>query len=76
MPKSAREIMTGLVRKGFQRRDNDHTFFHLWVGGRKTLIYTKVSHGEKDIGDKLLGMMARREGWLSTEQVRQELGIK
>jgi hypothetical protein len=29
MPKSARQIMAALEQKGFQRRDNDHSFFHL-----------------------------------------------
>lgn len=60
MPKAAREVMAALEQKGFQKKENDHTFFHLWVAGRKTAIYTKISHGEKEIGDKLLGMMARQ----------------
>src|SRR5205823_4623038 len=32
----------------------------LWVDGKKTRIYTKVSHGEKEIPDNLLGAMARQ----------------
>ena len=60
MPKHARDVITGLVRKGFQKKENDHTFLHLFVNGLKTPIYTKVSHGEKQIGDKLLGAMARQ----------------
>ena len=60
MPKDAREVIAGLEKKGFRRRDNDHAFLHLWVDGKKTPVYTKVSHGEKEIGDKLLGMMARQ----------------
>ena len=60
MPKGARVVIAGLERKGFQRRENDHTFLQLWMAGRKTAIYTKVSHGEKEIGDKLLGAMARQ----------------
>ena len=60
MPKDARDVIAGLERKGFRGKENDHTFLHLWVNGKKTAIYTKVSHGEKEIGDKLLGMMARQ----------------
>ena len=47
MPKAAREVMAALAKKGFKKTENDHAFFHLWVGGKKTPIYTKVSHGEK-----------------------------
>ena len=60
MPKDARALIAGLTRKGFVRRENDHTFLHLHVDGRKTPIYTKVSHGAKDISDRLLGVMARQ----------------
>lgn len=60
MPKKARDVIAGLTQKGFQAKENDHTFLHLFVDGRKTAVYTKVSHGEKEIGDKLLGLMARQ----------------
>lgn len=70
MPKPARDVMAALAQKGFGKKENDHTFFHLWVGGKKTPIYTKVSHGEKEIHDKLLGMMARQLR-LSGKQFRE-----
>jgi len=60
MPKDARDVVAGLVKKGFQKKENDHTFLQLYVDGLKTPIYTKVSHGEKEIGDKLLSAMARQ----------------
>jgi len=60
MPKDAKKVLAGLEKKGFLRKDNDHRFLHLWVDRRKTSIYTKISHGEKEIGDNLLGMMARQ----------------
>jgi hypothetical protein len=60
MPKNARTVLSGLQKKGFQSRDNDHRFLHLWVDNHKTSIYTKISHGERDIGDNLLGLMARQ----------------
>ena len=60
MAKPARDVMNALAQKGFRKRETDHTFFHLWVSGKKTPIYTKVSHGEREIGDRLLGIMARQ----------------
>lgn len=60
MPRPARDVMAGLEKKGFSKRENDHTFFHLWVDGKKTKVFTKVSHGEKELSDNLLGMMARQ----------------
>jgi predicted RNA binding protein YcfA (HicA-like mRNA interferase family) len=60
MPKKARDVIAALTQKGFQAKENDHTFLHLFIDGRKTAVYTKVSHGEKEIGDRLLGLMARQ----------------
>lgn len=60
MPKDASDIGAALRKKGFVPRENDHTFYHLFVNGKKTIISTKISHGEKEIRDKLLGMMARQ----------------
>ena len=60
MPKKVRDIISGLGRKGFRSQENDHTFLHLWVAGRKTPVWTKISHGEKEIGDRLLAVMARQ----------------
>ena len=59
MPKEAREVASGLEKKGFHRRENDHTFFHLWIDNKKTPVYTKISHGKKEISDNLLSVMAR-----------------
>lgn len=60
MPRPANDVASGLCKKGFESRENDHTFFHLYVDGRKSIIFTKISHGEKEIGDRLLAMMARQ----------------
>jgi hypothetical protein len=60
MTRDAKEIGAGLKKKGFLPRENDHTFYHLFIDGRKTIISTKISHGEKEIGDKLLAMMGRQ----------------
>lgn len=60
MPRPASKVAGGLEKKGFRRRQSDHTFFHLYVRDKKPVIHTKISHGAKEISDKLLGMMARQ----------------
>lgn len=58
-PMKARSIASGLEAKGFRRSDKHHVFFHLWVGGLKTAVHTRISHGEKEIGDPLVSAMSR-----------------
>jgi len=67
MPRKAKDVSANLIRKGFKQQDGDHVFFRLYVGGKKTRIGTKISHGEKEIHDGLLGQMAR-----DTKLVKQE----
>jgi hypothetical protein len=62
MPKPAREVAAALQAKGFRKTENDHSFFTLWVDGKKTVIHTKISHGEKELGNRLLSLMARQLG--------------
>ena len=60
MPRDAREVAANLKRKGFTPDDGDHTFYRLFVDGKNTGIRTKISHGEKEIHDGLLGQMAKQ----------------
>ena len=60
MPKPAKDVAASLQRKGFALKENDHAFYHLFVDGKKTIVSTKISHGEREISDSLLGMMARQ----------------
>lgn len=61
MPRSKREVESGLVAKGFVRKEGDHNFFIYWTaGGKKSRVFTKTSHSGKDISDDLLSMMARQ----------------
>jgi hypothetical protein len=62
MPKDAKVVTSGLKKKGFVLEEGDHHYFQLYVNGKKEPIYTKISHGEREIGDKLIGMMARQVG--------------
>lgn len=60
MPRDAKDITAALLAKGFTLREGDHHFYSLVVGGKKTGIFTKVSHGEKEVGDSLLAQMAKQ----------------
>ena len=46
MPKNAREVANSLKQKGFVEKPNNHMRYMLYVGGRKTPIYTRKG-GEK-----------------------------
>ena len=45
-----RNVVSALCKKGF-REDlkRDHRYYRLFYGGKKTLIYTKISHGDTDL---------------------------
>ncbi|MGY1808558.1 hypothetical protein ACI8AF_14410 [Blastococcus sp. SYSU D00669] len=62
MPASAKNVKKTLTSKlGFQASHTDHEVFEYEHDG-KVVAVTKISHQApgKDIGDKLLGMMARQ----------------
>lgn len=69
MPMDARDVTKALSKKGFRQREGDHKYYHLYVAGKKTPIFTKVSHGEQEIGDPLVSGMAKQLK-LSTGQFR------
>lgn len=54
-------IDTSLRKKGFECNDkSDHVRYILYVDGMKTMIMTKVSHGDVEIGDGLITAMSRQ----------------
>ena len=57
MPFDARKVAGSLQRKGFAARQNDHSFFQLLVDGKDVGIFTKISHGEREIGTPLAKKM-------------------
>jgi hypothetical protein len=57
-PRRVRDIEASLQRKGFHKMQGDHHYFHLYVNGKKTAIFTKTSHGIKEYGGQLLKSMA------------------
>lgn len=54
------DITKSLVVKGFEQQITHHEMFWFIYNGKKTSIRTRVSHGEKEIGDSLIGMMAKQ----------------
>lgn len=47
--------------KGFQSREGDHNYFHYWSkAGQKTAVFTKTSHGNRELDDGLHGRMAKQ----------------
>ena len=60
------EVERALSHKGFKRDDEkkSHRYYRLFVNGKKTDVFTKVSHGSdrkyKTLGDPLVGQMARQ----------------
>jgi hypothetical protein len=53
-------VDAALRQKGFLPHNGDHVYYYLYVDGKKTVVRTKISHGEKEIGDNLLSLMARQ----------------
>jgi predicted RNA binding protein YcfA (HicA-like mRNA interferase family) len=60
MPRKAKDVSANLLRKGFQQRNGGDKYFHLYVEGKKTPVFTLISQGEKEIHDGLLGQMAKQ----------------
>jgi predicted RNA binding protein YcfA (HicA-like mRNA interferase family) len=61
VPQKAQDVKAALLKKGFQessKRDHEFYFFH--YGGKKTNIFTKISHGEREIHDKNCSSMAKQ----------------
>ncbi|MGB2842589.1 MAG: type II toxin-antitoxin system HicA family toxin [Halobacteriota archaeon] len=57
----ARKIDSSLTRKGFIKEEGrKHTFYFFVVDGKKTLIRTHLSHGDKDCDDYLLSEIRKQ----------------
>jgi|GEM_PF-5883257 len=63
MPRQKKAVESALIAKGFQQRQGDHRYFvYVTQAGKRTTAKTKTSHSKKmkDLGDSLLGQMARQ----------------
>lgn len=48
------------MSKGFKREKKDHFFYHLYVDGKDVGVFTKISHGEREIGTPLAKRMQQQ----------------
>lgn len=61
MPRKQADVERALTRKGFKQSESHHRFFiYHSKAGRKTLVKTKTSHGQREISDDLLSKMAQQ----------------
>ncbi|MBU1360853.1 MAG: type II toxin-antitoxin system HicA family toxin [Gammaproteobacteria bacterium] len=61
MPRKQDEVEKSLLRKGFSVAQGDHHYFQYYsLAGKKTRVFTKTSHGMREIGDGVLSMMAKQ----------------
>lgn len=67
--RKTRDIRSALIKKGFRHKDGDHAFYtyHRASDEKKTSIFTKMSHGESEVGDYLLSKMAQQCGLSKSE---------
>ena len=54
------KIDKALRKKGFKNEQRDHNYYFYYYNGKKSAINTKTSHGKDEIGDSLIGMMAKQ----------------
>lgn len=55
-----KDIKSNLCKKGFELDPNNHNKLNYRPDGKKTRIRTLYSHGKSEVGDSLIGMMARQ----------------
>lgn len=60
MPVRTADIDRSLPRKGFEREVSRHVYFKFRYRGMDWGISTSFSHGEREVGDHLIGLMARQ----------------
>ena len=60
MQLKTRDIEYSLPRKGFVRNPSRDIYFSFQFAGKDWGISTYVSHGEREIGDSLIGRMAKQ----------------
>ncbi len=69
--RTAREVISSLISKGFEKSNNDHKKFILYINNKKTNIWTKVSHGKKsnDLGSFILSSIKKQIKLDTTSQL-------
>lgn len=54
-------VESGLLNKGFRRREGDHHYYiYHTLKGKKTAVFTKTSHSHTDISTDLMSKMSKQ----------------
>ena len=53
-------IANSLLKKGFEEKHSSHAHLIFFIDGKKTSIFTFISHGKKEISNDLMHKMARQ----------------
>ena len=72
-PRKVRDIESVLSHKGFERspQKQHHKFFFLAVNGKKTHIFTYLSHGETEYNSSLMGKIKYQLKFKSNEKAEE-----
>jgi len=63
-----KDICSALKKKGFsENRKSHHVYYIFYDNGKKTEVYTFISHGESEYGDMLLSKVKRQLGLQKAE---------
>jgi hypothetical protein len=61
MPRKTSDVEKSLMKKGFRSKGGDHHYLmYFTLTGKKSAVFTKTSHGSRELGDSLLGRMAKQ----------------
>jgi predicted RNA binding protein YcfA (HicA-like mRNA interferase family) len=61
-----KDICSALKKKGFvENPKSHHVYYIFYEDGKKTAIYTFISHGKNEYGDELLSQMKKQLGFQS-----------
>lgn len=69
MPLQSRVVRPSLERKGFAVEDSKDIMFRHFYQGKRTGIWTKISQGNHEIHDSLLGSMKKQLKLRSKKEV-------
>lgn len=62
MPIEREKIRAALIQKGFRERIAKHDYYHLYVGGKKSAVFTFLSQGSgyREYSNELVGVVAHQ----------------
>jgi len=63
------KFIAAIKREGFVLDKTHHTVFWYYLGGKKTSVRTRTSHGEKEFNDGLMAERRKQIGLASKEQM-------